>query len=133
MTTETRSFHIGDILSITTERLVSPNHMDGIHQILDWMTSDTLFSHQLGRAVDECVPALRAQHPDLAAVTVPDDLAGEEPTLAWLAEQVAIFGETREVARLAAADHTRIDPIAELAMKHPGMPVVVVKVEGDAS
>jgi hypothetical protein len=27
-----RGFHIGDILSITTGRLVSPRHMDGIYE-----------------------------------------------------------------------------------------------------
>lgn len=135
MATETRTFHIGDILSVIHDRLVSPTRMDGLYQLLDWMTGDNLYTHQMPRASGECVPALRAQHPDLAAVVIPVGLEGEEPVMAWLAEQVAIFGETRQVAPLPAADHTHINPIAELAMKRPDMRVIGIEVDredGDA-
>lgn len=63
-----RNFHIGDILSITTGRLVSPRRMDGVYDILNYMTGDDLFTHQLIRAAEECAPALREQHPDLTDV-----------------------------------------------------------------
>jgi hypothetical protein len=136
--TGTRTFHLGDILSVTTGRLVSPRHMDGIYDILGWMTGDNLFTHQLPRAMDECQGPLLAQHPDLAAVTVPGDFGdGEHAGQAvanWLAGQAAIYGETREVAPLAAADHTRIDPIAELrAMIRPDAEIIGVVVPGGAS
>ena len=76
--TETRTFHIGDILTITTGRLVSPRHVDGIYDILNFMTGDNLFTHQLPRGMDECAPSLREQFPDLAAIVVPDDLGSKE-------------------------------------------------------
>ena len=107
----TKTFHLGDILSITTGCLVSPRHMDGICDILNWMTGDSLFTHQLPRACDECSGPLLAQHPDLAAI-VPPESFGDDPeqgVARWLAEQVAVYGETREVAPLAADDHTRIE------------------------
>ena len=126
--TGTRTFHLGDVLSITTGRLVSPRHMEGIHDILDWMTGDSLFTHQLPRAMDECQGPLLAQHPDLAAIEVPDDFGGEEGVRSWLAEQVAVYGETREVAPLNAADHTRIDPITELRQMRPDAEIVTVVV-----
>lgn len=122
----TKSFHLGDILSVTTGYLVSPRHIDGVYDVLNHMTGDNLFTHQLPRASDECSPHLLAQHPDLAEVPVPDEFDGKEHVERWLAEQVARFGEYRDVAPLAEADHTRIDPIAELQMMRPGMPVVVV-------
>jgi len=59
-------FHIGDILSITTGRLVSPRHMEGVYDILGYMTGDSLFTHQLIRAADRCKPVLLEQHPFLA-------------------------------------------------------------------
>lgn len=130
----TRQFHLGDILSITTGRLVSPRHMDGVYDILNWMTGDNLMTHQLPRASRECEGPLLAQHPDLAAVEVPgsfgDDVqAGVDR---WLAEQVALFGETREVAPLAAADHTYIDPITELRAKmRPDAEIITVEVPED--
>jgi len=61
-------FHIGDVLSITTGRLVSPSHMDGVCSILAFMTGDdNLFTHALPRVADECKPWLRVQYPQLFA------------------------------------------------------------------
>ena len=122
----TRTFHLGDILSITTGRLVSPRHMDGIYDILNWMTGDSLFTHQLPRAMDECQGPLLAQHPDLAAAEVPEDFGGEGDVNRWLAEQVADYGETREVAPLADDAHERIDPITELQQMRPDAGIVAV-------
>jgi hypothetical protein len=128
-------FHLGDILSVTTERLVSPDHIDGVYRILNYMTGDNLFTHQLPRANHECAPALLAQHPQLNAVEVPDDF-GPDPeaaVTAWLAEQVARYGETLPVEPLAAADHTRIDPVDELAMLKGGdrSGIIVVRLDED--
>ena len=90
----TREFHLGDILSITTHRLVSPRHMDGVYDILNFMSGDDLMTHQLPRVCDEMKPRLLAQHPVLAEVNT----SGIKPdTVMWLDEQVARFGETRLV------------------------------------
>jgi hypothetical protein len=122
----TKTFHIGDILSVTTGIFCTPNGIDGIYEILNWMTGDNLMTHQLPRAGRECAPDLQCQHPDLADVIVPEFTSRDEG-MAWIAEQVARFGETREVAPLAAGDHTAIDPIAELKMIRPDMPIVKVE------
>jgi hypothetical protein len=121
----TRDFHIGDILSITTGRLVSPRHIDGVYDILNWMTGDNLFTHQLPRAMVECAPALRAQLPTLDTVPVPDNL-NENTWRKWMDRTVHEFGEMHPVAPLKAEDHTRINPLAELAMMAPGIPVLKV-------
>jgi len=127
--TETREFHIGDILSIIDGHLVSPRHIDGVYDILNWMTGDNLFTHQLPRASEECAPSLREQHPDLAAVVFPEGVSGEEPVRAWLAEQVRQFGEHRPVSPLAVGDHTAIDPISEMKMIRPDMPIIGIATE----
>jgi hypothetical protein len=128
---ETRDFHLGDILSVTTGLLVSSRHIDGVYDILNWMTGDSLFTHQLPRAGEECKGPLLAQHPDLAGVQVPDAFTGKEHVLAWLAEQVERYGETRPVTPLAEADHTRINPLDELRMIRPDMPVIAVDLGDD--
>jgi hypothetical protein len=125
--TETRDFHLGDILSITTGCLVSPSHIQGVYGILNWMTGDNLFTHQLPRAGEECAGPLLEQHPDLAAVEVPAEFTSKEHVLAWLDEQVARYGETRPVAPLAALDHTRIDPIEEMRMLAPDAQIITVE------
>lgn len=123
----TKDFHVGDILSVTTGRLVSPRHIGGVYDILNWMTGENLMTHQLPRVSEECEPFLKAQHPDLAEVVVPDSVNSEESLLFWLAEVTEQFGVTRPVSPLDAADHTYIDPIAEIKMIRPDMPIVGVE------
>ena len=139
MSATTKTFHLGDILSVTTGRLVSPGHIGGVYDILNWMTGDNLFTHQLPRACDKCSGPLLAQHPDLAAIVPPETFgdgdadSAKEAVDRWLDAQVAIYGETREVAPLAAEDHTRIDPFAELRMIKPDAEIVTVVVPDGAS
>lgn len=121
----TRDFHIGDILSITTGRLVSPRLIEGVYDILDFMTGDQNFTHQLPRISRECRPHLLTQHPQLASI----DHAGvaRETWRQWLDEQIAQFGETLPVMSLAPDEHERIDPISELAeLVHPSKIIVVL-------
>jgi hypothetical protein len=47
-------FILGDVLNITMGRIVSPRHMDGVYDILNFMIGDDLFTHQLLRVSDEC-------------------------------------------------------------------------------
>ena len=102
-----------------------------MYDILNWMTGDNLMTHQLPRACGECEGPLLAQHPDLAAIVPPETFGGKEDVDRWLAEQVAIYGETREVAPLAAEDHTVIDPLDELRAMKPDAEIITVVVPGD--
>lgn len=130
-----REFDLGDILSITTGALVSTRHIDGVYDILGYMTGESLFTHQLPRASRECEPALLAQHPQLRQVVAPEwDFDGKDPktvVYAWLDEQKAIYGETLPVRPLNPEDHTSIDPIAELKMIRPDMPIIAVTPDGE--
>lgn len=64
--TETRVFPLADVLSVTTPLLLSDRKMDGLTDLLNWMTGDTLELWQLPRAADEARPSLIAEHPFLA-------------------------------------------------------------------
>jgi len=128
-----KTFHLGDILSIITGRLVSPRHIDGVHDILNWMTGDNLFTHQLPRACAECAPGLLAQHPSLADVETPGDFTSEAQVTEWLETQMAWLGRELPVSPLAAEDHTHIDPLTELHAMRPDGEVIVVEIPGDES
>ena len=130
---QTKTFHVGDILTVTDGHLVSPNGVGGLYDILNWMTGESLFTHQLPRASRECEDNLKAQHPDLAEVVFPAGEHTEESVLAWLAGIVEQFGETREVAPLPPGDHTSIDPVTELRMMRPDADIIVVDVPEDRS
>ena len=91
-----REFDLGDILSITTERLVSPRNMEGIYDILGYMISQPdITTFGLLAVTDICKEDLLFQHPQLAKIEEPmfEDKCGKEVVMAWLAEQKDIYGE----------------------------------------
>ena len=109
-----QSFALGDVLSITTDRLVSRDHMGGVYRILGYMTGDELFTHQLPRAAAECKPALLAQHPQLKDIEVPDDFDDERHVYLWLTQQERIYGETLDVDPLILKQGDYSNPIGDL-------------------
>ena len=74
MAAKTKKFHILDVLSVTTGRLLSPRGMDGIYDILGFMTGEDLFTHQLPRASDVCKPYLLRRFPKLDSSKMRDML-----------------------------------------------------------
>lgn len=117
-------FHLGDVLSITTGKLMSNRHMDGIYEILNFMTGDNLFTHQLSGAMDECRPYLLQQHPQLVDVVI-EGVMGEN-FHQKLEALCAEYGQEFLVESLPADAREQIDPISELAEKvHPSKIVVI--------
>lgn len=119
-----REFHIGDILSITTGVLVSPRHVQGVYEILNYMTGDTLYTRQLPRAMRECAPYLLREHPMLDHV----DASGvnQDNWRDWLDAQIIKFGPKLPVSPLPEHAHEFIDPLSELAEKvHPDRIIVM--------
>lgn len=81
---ETGNFPLGDILSVTNGILLSPRGVEGLYDILEWMTGDEVSTHQIPRVIGECREPLLDQHPDLAADALPPEFKGNrEGTLAW--------------------------------------------------
>lgn len=121
-----RTFHISDVLSITTGKLVSTRHMDGVYDILNFLTQDSLFTHQLPAACDECAPVLLAKHPELATIQVPEFTGTrterEEAITAWLATV-----QPQELELEPIEGHTHSDPFADLAKL--GKPIIGVVVD----
>lgn len=128
--TNARPFHLGDILSITGEKLVSPRLMEGVYDILNFMTGDNLFTHQLPRACRACKPVLLTQHPVLADVD--DSGCTAETWHAWMAEQVERYGETLLVQPLPPGDWQHRNPLTELQEIAGDRPVIVVETGDDA-
>ncbi len=141
-------FHISDVLSATTGRLVSTRHMDGIYDILNFLTGDSLFTHQLPHASIECEPWLRTQFPRLfpedpemgklldsfgASLEEAKDKAEiESLCLQFIQDSMRISGlpEMLPVYEMGADMHTRIDPVEELKAMVGDERVIVVNPEG---
>ena len=137
-----QEFHISDVLSVTTGRLVSSRHMVGVYAILNFLTGDDLYTHQLPRAMDECRPWLRTQFPTLmqdapgmAGLLTALDMGMEEhgrtseAIAAWV-ERVRVetgLPEMIPVYELGADMYTHIDPLEEAeAMVGKGRVIVTV-------
>lgn len=108
-----RKFDLGDILSVTTGRLVSTRHVGGVYDILGYMTGEQLFTHQLPRASRQCEGPLLQQLPQLASIEVPDDFSDADDVYAWLDKQKAIYGEVLPVEPISDGTDAQ-NPIEEL-------------------
>lgn len=119
-----RKFHLGDILSITTGYLMSLAGMSGVYAILNYLTGEELFTHQLPRAANACKGPLLAQHPQLVGA----DCSGvtTENHAARLAELVATYGEWLMVAPVGGGEYQPKNPLIELAEMTDAKPVIVV-------
>jgi hypothetical protein len=114
-------FHIGDILSISTGILVSKRKMDGVYEILNWMLSDNLFTHQLPRAAEQVRPELLKQLPWLSEIEDPwwTKEGAPKPTydqcMEWTTEQAIKYGTFHRLTPLS--DPVHINPLVELVEK----------------
>lgn len=109
---DAREFPLDEVLTVTTGCLVARRHMDAVYDVLNFLTGDNLFTHQLPRALESCMPAALTQHPDLAEVSVPtfgDDAHAE--LMRWLSKVEAKYGKTRTLVPIAQWDHR--NPIEE--------------------
>jgi len=83
------TFDLGAVLSVTTGILLCP--IGDVYEILNFLTGDNLFTHQLLRAEESCKPHILQQHPGLKEV----DTSGvtEENWEAFLLEQKQRLGD----------------------------------------
>lgn len=143
ITMQTKKFHLGDVLSITTSYLISPRGFDGVYDILNFMTGDNLFTHQLPRACNECKPYLVEQFPQLASTRMSSAIAKLRKALKpktgkadtkkivadWLAKQVTKYGKMFVVKPIPSGAHEVKDPIVELVeMRSDPKKIIVVRV-----
>lgn len=122
---------LGDILTVVTDRLVSRDHIGGVYRVLNFMTGDDLYTHQLGRAMNECREPLLAQHPQLREIECPD-FGSPEEVMPWLDQMEQRYGVELAIEPLAPGEHQQIDPLSELEGMAPDNPVVVVLGGGDS-
>lgn len=116
------------MLTVTTGRLLTKprgsgdNGIGDLYGILNWMTSDNLFTHQLPRAMEECSPWLLRWFPELATVDERSlkrldrllKIHGyEKAANEWLAT-IKDCKEFYDIPKIPADDHVKKDPYDEL-------------------
>src|SRR5260370_843118 len=81
----TKTFALGDILTVITGRLVTPRGVGAAYDVLGWMTGRRVQPYQVPGASRECAFALYVQHPDLGGGLPPPDFGDYEAVACWLA------------------------------------------------
>ena len=124
---QTKAFPTGAVLSVVIDVLVSENHIAGVYEVLNWMTGESLYTHQLPRVGGEAAPVIIAMYPELSAAVTEAEQVNGENWREWLATWKARYGETIAVPKLTIAEHERIDPMSELAEIVPPDRIIVVE------
>lgn len=129
----TRDFSLGTLLSCIDGRLMT--EFRNVHELLDWVTEDQLYTHQLPRAMDEAEPFLKAQFPDLTALLIDptvfdgDTVDEVQASITQFLDSLVAdcgFSAAYSVPRMPKNEHTKIGPLEELAMNYPNKKVIAV-------
>jgi hypothetical protein len=92
----TKKFHIGDVLSVTTGRLVSFRHISGVYDIMNYVLQDSLTTIGIAAMADTVSDELKQQFPQLDSIEVPEVL-NEENFREWIESLYSRYGEFLEV------------------------------------
>lgn len=117
--TDTKDFPTLDALSAITGSLVSPKGIGCVYEVLNFMTGENLYTHQLPRVSKEAQAFMCKRLPALVATCAEAKQVTRENYRQWQATWLARHGETLTVARMGIEDHEPIDPLSELAEKVP--------------
>jgi hypothetical protein len=126
----TKEFPTADVLSAITGMMVPSELHDypitGVYLVLNWMTGEDVYTHQIPRIGREAAPVVLALHPELQAAVEEAKHVNPDNWREWRQRWLDRYGATITVPKMTIAEHERIDPISELAeMVHPDKIVVV--------
>lgn len=125
-------FTTGEIISAGLGKLACD--IEGMYKIMNFLTGDNLFTHQLPRAFLACEAWVIAQHPWLKELD--ESACNPETWRAWLDDAEARFGKTHELQPLPEGRWRSVDPIREaielMEDKTKVIPVIIPE-EGGAS
>ncbi|GAA5155500.1 MULTISPECIES: hypothetical protein [Amycolatopsis] len=119
-----RRFHLGDLLSVTTGKLLSSNGYAGVQALVEYVTGQAHLTHQLSRAVEEIRPFLLQQHPWLADANIPRDVGDRFDLLCWFAWAKEEWGEWHQVEPMPFGQYVGREPIAELQEMNPNAEII---------
>lgn len=124
---ENKDFPIGTVLSIVGDKLISEDHIGGIYAILNFMTGESLMTHQLPRGMRLCRPEILKQHPQLADYD--DTPVNGKNWREWLFNQKEKYGATLPISPLPEAEPRFDTPIADLIEMRGGDTDGIIVVE----
>ncbi len=118
-----KMFSLGQILSVTGDRLLCT--MDGLYEILDYLTRDSNFTHQLPRVKNECKPYILKRYPELFAFDDSKITCENWSKILEVAETK--YGQMLPLTPMPKGEHLHIDPVEELGAMIGDEKVIVVE------
>lgn len=107
-----KQFDLGAILNITTGILFTS--MDDVYEVLNYLTGDSIFTHQIPRVMDVAKPYVLSLHPELEGVGVDVAINSFEDAKAFVDEQKKIYGNKLSLTSMSKTDgYSHADPIEE--------------------
>lgn len=125
--TQTKEFPTRDVLSTITGVLICD--IGGVYEVLNWMTGESVYTHQIPRISREAQPVILALRPELKPTIAEAEQVTPDNYLEWRATWEERYGQTIAVPKLTIAEHERIDPVSELADMVPPEKLLVINVD----
>lgn len=127
--TTSKAFPTLDVLSAITGRLMTEAGIDAVYEVLNFMTGESLFTHQLPRVGREARQFMRARIPGFDEIQrQADDEVTHENFREVGARWIGRLGQTINVPKMGVDAHERIDPLSELAELVPPDRILTVKI-----
>ncbi|MBB3411274.1 hypothetical protein FHT87_005227 [Rhizobium sp. BK316] len=126
---KTKTFPIDAVMSTLTGFLVSESGIGCVYEVLNWMTGESVYTHQIPRISREARPVLLAEYPDMQGAIDEAKQVNGENWRDWLATWTERYGTEIAVPVMNIAEHERIDPMSELAEMVPSDRIIAIGVE----
>lgn len=114
-----------DVLGVVTGRLLGD--IGGIYEVLNYMTGESLFTHQLPRIADEARPVILAKYPMLQQAIDEAEQVTTKNWSEWRDRWLGRYGPVMAIPKLTTDEHERIDPLSEAAEYFPPDRIITVK------
>lgn len=102
-------FTTGEIITAGLGRLCCP--MKDLYKVMNFLTGENLFTHQLPRAFHACTKWVQEQHPWLAQLDL--SKCNKDTVHEWLSDAESKHGKQHELNPLPKDQWHFIDPIQE--------------------
>lgn len=110
-----KAFPIDAVMSTVTGILVCEDGIGCVYEVLNWMTGECVYTHQIPRISREAQHVLLGLHPEMQAAIDEACQVNGENWRQWLATWTERYGAEIAVPVMNIAEHERIDPMSELA------------------
>lgn len=121
-------FTAGEIISAGTGILAC--EMDGVYKILNFLTGDSLYTHQLPRAFRACKAHMQKQCPWLSEID--EEKCTRETYPVWRIALEEKHGLEHELSPLPDGVWNRREPLEELVEMTSGKTPIAVVVKGES-